>query len=215
MYIGYAQNVKFEYTRVGGKPLDKEPTYNEDGSISWKWASFYEDTLEIKCTLEEECYVGAVTIPTTSKSKCARVRAYVGGKMVGVYTAETGKTISGKITVNIGVTAKEVILRVDMKGAFAFGFYPIMISVCKEDDKPLVWPVPKKAEYGCGTVKLARITCGENKDEVYAADFLAEVLSERFGDIFDENGVEVSLVISDDEKYKLFQSLALDALNNK
>ena len=102
MFIGYAQNVKFDYTRVGGKPLGKEPVYNEDGSVEWKWASFHEDSLEIRCELENEAYIGAVTIPTTDGSKCARVRAYVDGKMVGVYTAETGKTIGGKITVNGG-----------------------------------------------------------------------------------------------------------------
>ncbi len=201
MYIGYAKNPKYTYTRVGGKPLSKEPICNEDGSVEWKWGSFHEDSLEIRCELEQESYVGAVTIPTTDRSKCARVRVFVDGKVVGSYCAETGKALSGKITVNVGVVAKDFVIRVDMKGGFVFGFYPIMISVCYDDEKPLLWPVPKKAEYANGTVKIARIVAGEDKDSVYAADFLTDLLAERFGDIFDESGVEVSLVISDDEKY--------------
>ena len=83
MYIGYAQNPKFTYTRVGGKPLRTEPVQNEDGSIEWKWAAFHEDSLEIRCTLERKCYVGAFTLPLTDGSKCTAVRVFVDGKVVG------------------------------------------------------------------------------------------------------------------------------------
>ena len=201
MYIGYAQNVKFQYTRVGGKPLAIDPIQNEDGSIEWKFGSFYEESLEIRCELERECYVGAVTLPTTPGSKCTRVRVFVDGKVVGKYAAETGKTITGNITAHVGTVTKFLTVRVDMKGGFKFGLHTPMISVSYDDEKPLIWPVPKKATYQCGTVKISKVVSAGGKDADYAKGFLEELIDERFGNIYDKKGVEVKLVISDDEKY--------------
>ena len=201
MYIGYAQNPKFTYTRVGGKPLGKEPVYNEDGSVEWKWASFYEDSLEIRCELERECYVGAVTIPTTSGSLCAGIKVYINGKIVGKYTAETGKTIKGNITVNVGVTASSLIIRVDTKGGYKFGFYPPMISICYEDDKPLVWPIPKHQSFGKEVVRIASLEAGPGEDAEYAKGFLSELIEERFGDIYSTDGVKVTLATSKAKMY--------------
>ena len=202
MYIGYAKNAKFEYTRVGGKPLVKLPAYNEDGSVEWKWDDHYSSALEIRCKLERECYVGAVTLPLTEKARVAGVKVYADGRIVGRFSAGTGRVCGGEITVAVGVTAESLIIRIENTGAFVVGFYEPRISVCYDDEKPLIWPIPKKASYGERSVRISAIDGGKNEDAKYAADFLKERLSERFGECFCEDGVKVKLALSKAKAYE-------------
>lgn len=200
MYIGYAENVKFDYTRVGGKPITP-PTYNEDGSVEWKWDAHYNASVEVHATLPRECYVGDVALPLTEKARIAGIRIYVDGKIVGRFSAGTGRVIGGKIIVPVGVVTDSLIIRIDNAGACVVGFFEPTISVCYDDNAPLVWPTPKKATYGDGHVKVASIEAGRGEDAKYAAKFLGELLEERLGNVYDASGVKVTVKQSSAKAY--------------
>ncbi len=201
MYIGYAKGAKFNYTRVGGKPLACEPVHNEDGSVEWKWDEFYNSSLEIRCTLARECYVGSVTLPLTERARIAGAKVYIGGRTVGKYSAGDGRVTGGNIIIPVGVNADSLIIRIENAGACVVGFFEPIIAVCEEDGEPLIWPTPKRKSFGEGTVKIAKINAGDGEDARYAAEFLRERIKERFGDIYSEDGITVTLMTSKSKMY--------------
>ncbi len=201
MYIGYAENVKFNYTRVSGKPLDFEPVKNEDGSLEWKWDAFYNSALEISCKLEGLCYVGSVTLPLTEKSRIAGIKIYSDKKTVGRYSSGDGRVSGGSITVPVGVYTDSLVIRIENAGACVVGFFEPVIAICKDDGEPLIWPVPKKKFFSEGYVKISKIASGEGEDAEYASAFLKDRIAERFGDIYSDNGVPVTLRISKARMY--------------
>jgi len=200
MYIGYAQNLRCTYTRPGGKPI-AEPTVREDGAIGWKWDQHYVAGIEIRVQLERECYVGAVTLPLVQDARIAGLRIMVDGKIVGRFSAGTGKVTNGTITVPVGIFANSLIIRIDNSGANTVGFFEPRISVCYDDENPFVWPVPKNAVYGKSYVKIASIQASENEDAAFAAKFLEELLDEKFGDCLCSSGVPLSIILSDSPEY--------------
>lgn len=198
MYIGYCKNVKYTYTRVGGK-VPFEPELGEGGEIIFNWTRLYNAGVEIHAELPRECYVGAVTLPLLPKARISGIELIADGKTVGTYSAGTGKISGGKITVNAGVFTSKITIRVET-GINEVSFTEPQISVCYDDGAPLVWPVPKKADYKDGYVKISKIS-GVGCDAEFAAKFLGEIIEERFGNVLTEGGVPVELVISDDEAY--------------
>ncbi len=201
MYIGYARNAKFSYSRVGGKPLEHEPVKNEDGSVEWKWDEFYNASLEIKAQLEKCCYVGSVTLQLTEKSRIAGIKIYCGGKPAARFSAGDGRVTGGNIILPVGVKTDSLIIRIENAGAAVVGFFEPVIAVCEEDGEPLIWPVPKHKSFENGFVRISEIEAGEGEDAEYAAKFLADRLAERFGDIFDKDGVKVTLNTSKSKMY--------------
>lgn len=200
MYIGYCKDVSYSYTRVGGK-IPFEPEYGEGGEVIFTWSRLYNAGLEIHAQLPKECYVGAVTIPLLPKAKICGAKLIVNGKTVGVYSAGTGKTSSGDITVDAGIFTDSFTVRIETS-VYEVSFTEPKISIICDDDKPLLWPTPKSAEYSEGYVKIAELTSDGTEDAEYAKKFLGEVLAERFGDVLDPAGVKVKLVISNSEDYK-------------
>ena len=198
MYIGYCKDVKYSYTRVGGK-VPFEPELGENGEVIFNWTRLYNAGVEIHATLPRECYVGSVTLPLLPKAKVCGVKLYADGKLCGTYSAGTGKVAGGKITVEAGAFASELTLEIETS-VYEVSFTELEISVCYDDGAPLMWPVPKKASFSEGTVKISKIS-GEGEDAEFAAKFLSEVISERFGDVLTKDGVPVSLVISEGEEY--------------
>ena len=199
MYIGYCKDVKYSYTRVGGK-VPFEPEIGENGEIIFNWTRLYNAGVEIHADLGREYYVGAVTIPLLPKAKVCGVKLFADGKVVGSYSAGTGKASGGKITVPAGIFASKLTIEFETS-FFEVSFTEPEISVCYEDGAPLMWPVPKKKSFGEGSVRISKIT-GDGADAEFAAGFLREVIEERFGDALCECGVRAKLVISDDEAYK-------------
>ena len=200
MFIGYLENVKYSYSRPGGKPI-KEPVVNENGSVEWAWSENYCAPVIVNADLGRECYVGAVTLPLTEKARVAGVKILVDGKVVGKHLAEPGKVISGSITVPVGVTASSLAIRIENTGATVVGFFEPRISVCYDDNAPLVWPVPKHQTYSDGYVTISSVEAGAGKDAAYAKGFLEDILDERFGNILSPDGVKVTLKISKAKAY--------------
>ena len=198
MYIGYCKDVKYSYTRVGGK-VPFEPEFGENGEVIFTWARLYNAGVEIHADLGKEYFVGSVTLPLLPNAKISGIKLIADGGVVGSFSAGTGKSAGGKITIPAGIFTDKLTILVETS-VYEVSFTEPKISVCLEDDAPLIWPVPKNAEFKTGTVKIAKIT-GEGDDAEYAAKFLGEVITERFGDALCECGVEAKLVISSDEAY--------------
>ncbi len=203
MYIGYAKNLKLEYTRVGGKPLENPPARNEDGSVEWVWNEFYNSALEIRIGLERRAYVGSVTLPLIDKARIAGIKIYSEGRIVGRFSAGDGRVAGGSITAPVGVETDALTVRIENAGAYVVGFFEPIIAVCCDDGEPLIWPRPTRKHFAGGSVKLASIEAGEGKDAEYCAEFLKERIKERLGDIYSEDGVKLTLRTS---KARMFSS---------
>lgn len=174
------------------------PDVSEDGWVTWKWNSIFDTGVDVHIALEAPSYVGAVTLPLAEQSAVRGVEVLAGGRVVGKYMAEKGKTASGRITVAVGVMSDALILRVyaDMKDV---SFTSPEIALCREDGVPFLWPVPKQATATGERVRIARIAAAGNAaDEVAAAAFLAERVAERFGACLVADGVDVTMELAEE-----------------
>ena len=194
MYIGNCKNVKFSYTKFGGK-IPLEPEITDDGAILFKWQRICKTGFEIQIVLDKEYYVGSVTVPFHEESKVCSVKLISKGKTVGVFNAGSGNMKGGRITVDVGVFTDKLTVRIE-SGIYDVWFNKPEVSVF-ENDTPILWPIPKKASFEDGTVRISSIS-GEGSDALFAAGFLDELLNERFGDVKSEDGVPVT-VISDED----------------
>ncbi len=199
MYIGYCKNAKFSYTRVGGK-IPLEPAVTENGEALFKWDRLYNAGMEIHAQLDGEYFVGSVTLPLCGNAKVCGIKILADDHIVGVYSAGTGCTAGGRITVEVGAFTDSLTVRLET-GADDVCFTEPEIFVCREDGAPLVWPVPKKADYSDATVRISRIE-GVGPDAAFAADFLSDLVTRRMGDVITPDGVTVTLSISEDDCYK-------------
>ena len=160
----------------------------------------YNSGVEIHADLGRECYVGSVTLPLFEGARVCGIKLISGGNVVGVYSAGTGRAEGGEITVNAGVFTDKITLRIETS-VYDVAFTEPKIHVCYDDGAPLIWPTPKSAEWKEGGVGISEIigTCPES---LFAAYFLRDVITERFGDAVGNGGVPVKLVISHKEEYK-------------
>ena len=196
MFIGICKNVKLSYTKFGGKvPL--EPEITGEGAILFRWQRICNTGFEIHIKLDKEYYVGSVTIPFNPKSRVCSVKLMSKGKTVGVFNAGNGNVKSGSITVDAGVFTDKLTVRIE-SGIYDVWFDKPEVSVF-DNDTPIIWPMPKKASIENGTVRISSIS-GEGSDASFAARFLDDLLTERFGNVKTENGVSVTVVT--DESYK-------------
>ncbi len=190
MYIGNCKNVKLSYTKFGGKvPL--EPEITSEGAILFKWQRICKTGFEIQVELDKEYYVGSVTVPFHMDSKVCSVKLISNGKTVGTFNVGDGNLKGGRITVNAGVFTDKLTVRIE-SGIYDVWFDTPEISVF-DNDTPVLWPMPKKASFENGTVRISSVS-GEGTDASFAARFLDELLSERFGDVKSESGVPVTIV---------------------
>ena len=197
MFIGYLDNVKYEYLRAGST-IPCEPTIDpENNARVWNWTLLYNSAIDIKATLPRECFVGAVSISFIGYTKIYSVEVYSeDGDLLGRYNAETGKHTTGEITVPVYKSCSGFTLRIH-NAMSTISIAELRISAAYEDGEPLIWPQPKKASYGEGFVKLEAILGSGNSDTEYAAGFLGETLEERFGkSVLTPDGVSVKLEIN-------------------
>ena len=186
MYIGYEQNAKFDYFRVGTS-IPCPPQITELGEWKWSWELLLNTGIDILAQLPDEAFVGSVTLPMGAESSIVGVEIFVDGRSVGRYMAETGNTVSGRITVPVGVIASKFIIRV-YTTISSFTVKDIEIAVARDDGAPLIWPTPKNSSFGKGYAALGEIaTHSGADDEVYAVQFLKERLAERFGKLPEGN----------------------------
>ncbi len=178
MYIGLLNKyvTKTDYTH-GGVNVPLPNTDTVENRDVWAWNKIYDALLDINFTLENECFIGALTADIVSES-IGEVWVLVDGKIAGKYNAAIPFTPNGKITVNVGTAGKKVTLRIrgDLKD-ISLGDVQILGSY---DDKiPLVYPTPKKFGAFSDFVKIKDYKY-TNDDEHAAAQFLNDRLNERY-----------------------------------
>ena len=187
MYVGILNNVlNTSYTHEGTS-VPFPPSSRENGICVWKWKNAYDSPIDINKELSLECFIGAVTL-NVSDDSIVKAEILVDGKVCGAHIARTGECIGGELTIPVGVKGKTVTARlhttlkdVTLSGMEILGAY--------DDEKPLVWPTPKNTEFLGGFVKIKDVVSKNgDEDEIFAAEFLKERLTETIGDWKSERG---------------------------
>lgn len=206
MYIGtlkIKENLSFFHA---GTDIPFSPDSTENGVYKWGWKTLLDNALDVKAKLEKNSYVGAVeiTLPDSSVSKIEILSA---DKIIGIHSAETGKYTGGNILIPISHNAEEITIRLHgvlenlyFEAPEFYGAY--------DDGNPLVWPTPKSIDFIGGYKKIKEIvTKSGDADEIFAANFLAERLSESFGFEYSKDGISVVIekdASYEDERYTVF-----------
>lgn len=202
MYIGeLSSGASFSFTHIGTS-VPCPPASSDGGVLTWQWEELYETGFDINAVLGRTCFIGSVTIDLQEASRIAGFDVLVNGETVGGYHAETGGSVSGRLTAPVGVFADALTVRiysdlfnVSLTAPEIIGYY--------DDGAPLLWPQAKSAAFGEGSVSIRSVNTFSNSDEERdAATFLSERLTERFGDCLDERGVDVTLKLDMGECYK-------------
>ena len=181
MFIGLLDKIKSTYYTHEGVDVPFPPSSVNETGASWAWNYAYDSAIDAHYELDGECFIGAVTVKL-SENSVVKVEILVDGKVCGSHTAETGKNIGGEITVPVGMKGSHVtvrlhtwLLNLTLSGVQILGAY--------DDERPLVYPTPKAIEFPGGFVKIKDvISKNGDADEIYAAEFLKERLTESFGE---------------------------------
>ncbi|MBR5868973.1 MAG: family 20 glycosylhydrolase [Clostridia bacterium] len=186
MYIGELTNIKnVTYTHKG-----TEVPFPPSFGTTWNWKYAYDDAIDVTYTLDGESYLGAVSLDITENA-VKKVEVLADGSPAGVYTAETGKLTGGRLDIPVGVKATVIVVRfyTDLRD---LNIHQIELLGAHDDGKPLVWPTPKSIEYLDGFVRIKDVVAkNEDPDEVFAAEFLKERLTEKLGDWASNTGITV------------------------
>lgn len=194
MFIGYLENYKLEAFRAGSK-IPLPPSVGETGiGIRWDYKLLLNSSIDIKFTLEQECFVGAISFTLGRFVKIYSAEIISNGKIISKFTAQTGKHFSEDFTVRIGKTLSSFTLRIH-NAYSSIEFKEIKISGAYEDGAPLIWPTPKSIVMGKGAVSLGKTIIATTEDEQYAKHFLEEGIVERFGDCLKDDGAPIHLAI--------------------
>jgi len=208
MYIGvlnYSKNLVFSH--IGGK-VPFEPSVTENGTHFWSWEQVYDTGIDIALSLEKESYVGTVNF-NVAENSVIEANVLVDGKTVGVCYGSKNNLLGGKICVPVGVKAKEITIRLiaDFQDIFLDN---IEILGAYEDGTPIVWPSPKSVSEFMGYAMISDVMAAtEDKDEVFAAEFLRERLCEKLGNWKNDNGVVIVIkkqISYEGERYTITNS---------
>jgi hypothetical protein len=190
MYIGQLKASSPEFY-LANTAIVHKPETDSQGYV-WRWGNVFDCAIDIKYTLDKECYVGSVEL---GLSGAGEVTLLVDGVKVKVRDAAK--------PVHVNLSGKEVIIRA--RGSFKdihfteaklFGFY-------LDDSEPLLLPRPKTFKYSEQRVKIGALAAS-NTDGAFAVDFLTDSLAERYEPLPDGNGIELAFVIDpsyDSERY--------------
>lgn len=205
MYVGYLNTSKaLRYTRIGTH-IPCLPNEIVEGLPVWSYKSLFYTGVDVHVDLSGECFVGSVTLPLAADAKIFGFEVLSDGKVVGKYSAETGKSVGGTLTATVGVLAKALIIRIHTDLA-DLSFSAPEIAICREDGVPLLWPTVKNVTKGQGHVRIASVSAAsDNEDEESVVRFLGERLAEKFGNCITPAGVPVTVKLAnegyEDERY--------------
>lgn len=194
MYIGLLNEYvkKTTYTHAGvSTPF--APDSLDDRRVLLKWDKVYDTAVDVNYALKDECFIGAVNVNIESES-VGEIFVLVDGKVSGKFMAASPFTPDGKITVNVGVTGKNVTLRIrgDLKD-ITLGDTQILGSY--DDEFPLLFPTPKKLGKYSNYVKIKDFKY-TNDDEHAAAKYLYNRLKERYENPLSKSGVTVTFTLN-------------------
>ncbi len=190
MYIGVLKyKEKFTFTHTNSD-VPFPPSAISDNTFHWNWQELFDTGVDISFELKREAYIGAVSF-TLSEASASGIAILVDGNAAGLRETSVGELIGGNISIPVGVQGKRITIRiyadfndVDIKDVEVLGAY------C--DRTPLIWPSPKKLSAEKETVKIAEVKAsGNDADEIFAAEFLCESLTEKLSEWKDDCGVTV------------------------
>jgi len=199
MYIGELKSIKTTFTHEGTS-IPFPPSSAESGLGTWEWKYTYDSPIDINFELEGESFIGAVSAKLTENS-LKKIEVLINGVPSGYYTARTGEFTGGEVTVPVGSKGKNVTLRLHTELADVT-VESVEILGAYDDEKPLVWPVPKNIEFLSGFTKIRDVVSKNgDPDELYAVEFLKERLTETLGDWQSERGRVVVFDKRDSKSY--------------
>ncbi len=194
MFIGNLEDVSYTYKRIG-RDTSVMPEVLEGGVLLWKFGVLADSGIDIHAELGRRCFIGSITLSFASpKTSVYSAEILKGEKIIGKYSAETGKLVHGSVTVSVCEYAESITVRV-YTSTEEFAIYPPMITAAFCDGEPLLFPMPKSARYGEKKIKISNIVSGKTEDEKFVGAFLYERLYERFGDALSDGGVPCRLNI--------------------
>ena len=218
MFIGLIDKIKsVSFTHEGTKIPFPPASVSEDGAF-WAWNNVYDSAIDANYELDCECFIGAVTVKL-SENAIVKADVLVDGKISGTYSKETDAYIDphakpsnflgGEITIPVGAKGTCVTVRlhtslldITLSGIEILGAY--------DDERPLVYPTPKSIEYLDGFVKVRDIVSKNgDEDEIFAAEFLKERLTETFGEWQSTRG---SVIVFDKKASKSYTGESLCSL---
>lgn len=191
MFIGALNsNITPEFY-LANTDISYPPEQDSQGYV-WRWGNLFDCAVDIKYTLPKECYIGAVELGITG---ALQVTVFVDGVRVAVRDAAKllHVNLSGK---EVTIRARGDLVDLHFKGAQIFGFYP-------DDDEPFILPKPKKLSYSAERIRIGSLSAA-SVDGMYAVDFLSDSLKERYEELPEGDGIELSFVLDseyEDERY--------------
>lgn len=191
MFIGALNsNITPEFY-LANTDISYPPEQDSQGYV-WRWGNLFDCAVDIKYTFPKECYIGAVELGITG---ALQVTVFVDGVRVAVRDAAKllHVNLSGK---EVTIRARGDLVDLHFKGAQIFGFYP-------DDDEPFILPKPKKLSYNAERIRIGSLSAA-SVDGMYAVDFLSDSLKERYEELPEGDGIELSFVLDseyEDERY--------------
>lgn len=191
MFIGALNsNITPEFY-LANTDISYPPEQDSQGYV-WRWGNLFDCAVDIKYTLPKECYIGAVELGITG---ALQVTVFVDGVRVAVRDAAKllHVNLSGK---EVTIRARGDLVDLHFKGAQIFGFYP-------DDDEPFILPKPKNLSYSAERIRIGSLSAA-SVDGMYAVDFLSDSLKERYEELPEGDGIELSFVLDseyEDERY--------------
>lgn len=198
MYIGILKTVGDPVFTYADSTIPLPPTAVEEDVYTWSWKTLYDSVLDITQTLETPAFVGALHI-TLPEQAISRAEVLIDGELACCHSAETDGLTGGELTLPVGKHGSKVTLRLHAELKDIILSAPVILGA-QEDAAPLVWPAPHNAEFSDSTLPIAEITAAtDDADEQFAAQFLRERLTERFGTWQTPGGVQI--LIAKDSTY--------------
>ena len=182
MYIGkLSRNIKPAFYRAG-TDISIEPTSTENGYVIPS-STVFDSSIDIVCELDTVAYVGAIS---------ADIKGY---SEIAVFDGEIKIAAKSADMIPVGRTTNKITLRVRGNVAdISVGSIDIYGMICDDEDA-FILPRPKKLDIEKKRVRISSII-GDGADASYAAEFLAESLSERYGFTNGDEGAAVQFVLN-------------------
>ncbi len=199
MYIG---ELKIKSTNFTHKDVEIPfaPTLIEDDVYTWAWNNVYDSELDLNYELESKAFIGAVSL-TLSQNAVSKVEIFVDGTLAGTHTAKTGGLTGGEITVPVGMNGERITARLHPE-LTEIKLISSEILGAVDNGGAFVYPTPKSLEFLGGYAKIRDIVSKNgDPDEIYAAEFLKERLTETFGEWQAKRG---SVIVFDKKQFKTY-----------
>ena len=192
MYIGFLntdEKIRFTYS---GLDIPFESESRGDGEFLFKCADIIDREVDAHIHLAESGYIGALGF-NVSEGALLGAEIYVDGVLAARRMADgfDGR-FGGEINIPVGVNGQSILLRLSLYSHNDIELSKIYTLGARDDGEPLIYPTPKSKKFFGETKPVGSVFAAtDDPDELFAAEFLREGISERFGECQASDGVEV------------------------